>query len=106
MPTRKKIALAIAALADAAQLGFFPVFGPGALSAPDDALDLVVAVALVLALGWRWRLLAALVCELIPGLALFPTWTAFVATLPVEPRLGGERRGRAGTTRRLDAGGA
>ncbi len=86
MPTRKKIALTIAAVADAVQLGFFPVFGPGALSAPEDTLDLAVAVALVLALGWRWHLLAALACELIPGLALYPTWTAFVATLPVEPR--------------------
>jgi hypothetical protein len=80
---RKKIALAIAALADAVQLGFMPVFGEGALSVPDDALDLAVAVALVFTLGWQWRVAAALAIELVPAVALFPSWTAFVATLPV-----------------------
>lgn len=52
-PRRKNVALAIALLADAVQLGFFPVFGAGGLSAADDLLDFVVAVALVIALGWR-----------------------------------------------------
>jgi hypothetical protein len=77
-PTRKRIALAIAALADAVQLGLLPVFAEGALSIPDDALDAVVAVLLVVTLGWSWRLSLALAAELVPGLALFPTWTAFV----------------------------
>jgi hypothetical protein len=81
-PKRKRVALAIAVLADAVQLGFFPVFGAGALSVPDDVLDFGVAVALVFILGWRWRLAAALAFELVPGLALFPSWTALVATLP------------------------
>ena len=76
------MALAIAALADAVQLGFFPVLGAGALSAPDDVLDFMVAVALVITLGWRWRLVAALALELVPGVALFPSWKAFVAMLP------------------------
>jgi hypothetical protein len=83
-PRRKKIALAIAALADAVQLGFMPVFGEGALSIPDDALDLAVAVALVLTLGWQWRVAMALAIELVPAVALFPSWTVFVATLPVD----------------------
>jgi hypothetical protein len=82
-PRRKKIALAIAAFADAVQLGFMPVFGEGALSVPDDALDLAVAVALVFTLGWQWRVAAALAIELVPAVALFPSWTVFVATLPV-----------------------
>ena len=85
-PRRKKIALAIAALADAIQIGLFPGFVEGALSIPDDGLDLVVAVALLVTLGWRWRLVAALVLELVPGVALFPSWTAFVATLSVSDR--------------------
>lgn len=76
--TRKRIALGIAALADALQLGLFPVFAEGVLSIPDDALDAVVAVLLLVTLGWRWRLVVALAAELVPGLALFPTWTAFV----------------------------
>jgi len=82
---RKAIALAIAALADALQLGLFPTFLEGALSIPDDVLDAVVAVALLLTLGWQWRLVAALALELTPGVALFPSWTLFVATLPVTP---------------------
>src|ERR1700756_3299860 len=57
-PGRKKAALVVAGLADLIQLGFFPVFGEGALSIPDDVLDVIVAVA------------------------LFPSWTAVVATLP------------------------
>jgi hypothetical protein len=88
-PRRKKVALAIAALADAVQLGLFPVFGAGGLSAPDDVLDFVVAVALVITLGWRWRLLVALALELVPGVALFPSWTAFVAMLPASPEAAG-----------------
>ena len=79
------MALAIAALADAVQLGLFPVFAAGGLSAPDDVLDFAVAIALVLTLGWRWRLVAVLALELVPGVALFPSWTVFVATLPVGP---------------------
>jgi hypothetical protein len=83
---RKRIALAVAALADAIQLGMFPVFAEGALSIPDDVLDAVVAVALFVALGPRWPLVAALGLELVPGVALFPTWTAFVAlTVKSEP---------------------
>jgi hypothetical protein len=81
---RKRIALAIAALADAAQLGLFPAFIEGALSVPDDALDAIVAVLLLVTLGWQWRLAAALALELAPGAALFPTWTAFVMTVRSE----------------------
>jgi hypothetical protein len=83
-PTRKKVALVIAGLADLIQLGFFPIFGEGALSPPDDVLDVVVAIALFATLGFKARLLAALAIELVPGVALFPSWTAVVATLPVE----------------------
>jgi hypothetical protein len=82
---RKRIALAVAALADAVQLGMFPVFGEGALSVPDDVLDAIVVVALLVALGPRWTLAAALGVELVPGVALFPTWTAFVLTVRSEP---------------------
>jgi hypothetical protein len=41
-----------------------------------------VKAALVLTLGWQWRIAVALGIELVPGVALFPSWTAFVATLP------------------------
>jgi hypothetical protein len=84
-PTRKKIALGIAATADLLQLGFFPIFGEGVLSIPDDVLDAVVAVALLVTLGFKWRILLALGIELVPGIALFPSWTAVVLTLPTHP---------------------
>ena len=70
---RKKIALVVAALADAVQLGLFPVFAEGALSVPDDALDALVALTLLVTLGWQWRLVGALAIELVPGAALFPS---------------------------------
>jgi hypothetical protein len=82
---RKRIALAIAAAADLLQLALAPLFGEGALSPLDDALDVVVALLLVVVLGWRWRTALALLLELIPGVALFPSWTAVIATLPSAP---------------------
>jgi hypothetical protein len=63
----------------------FPAFGAGAASPFDDALDAVVAGALLLTLGFSGRLFLALGIELTPGAALFPTWTAFVATIQALP---------------------
>ena len=80
---RKRVALAIAAAADLAQIFFLPLFGEGGLSPLEDALDVLVAVALVSLLGFRWRTALAFALELVPGVALFPSWTAVVATLPV-----------------------
>jgi hypothetical protein len=80
-PRQKRIALFIALVADVVQIALAPVFFEGGLSPFDAALDALVAVALVVTLGWRWRTALALVLELAPGLALFPTWTLFVATL-------------------------
>ncbi len=82
---RKKIALAIAGIADLLQMGFFMEFMGGALSLPDDVLDVLVVIALTATLGFRWRLLFAFMLELTPGVALFPSWTAFVLTLPTLP---------------------
>lgn len=84
-PRQKRIALVIAAAADLTQLAVAPLFAEGALSPLADALDVVVALALLLTLGWRWRNLLAMGIELIPGVALFPSWTAMVATLPTAP---------------------
>jgi hypothetical protein len=79
---QKRAALFIAAAADLAQLALAPLFAAGALSPLDDALDLIVAGLLFLVLGRSWRIAFALGLELVPGMALFPTWTAVVATLP------------------------
>jgi hypothetical protein len=53
---RKKVALALAATADALQLVLFPPFFEGSLSIPDDVLDAAVAVALAVTIGLRWQL--------------------------------------------------
>lgn len=78
---RKRSALAVAAIADMLQLGFFEGFTFGAAFPPDLILDGVVAITLVMLLGFRWRLLIALGLELVPGATLFPSWTAFVLSL-------------------------
>ena len=98
-PKQKRIAVAIALTADLVQLGLAPLFGEGVLSPLCDALDVIVAVALLLTLGFRWRTLFALGAELVPGVALFPTWTAMVLTLPTakpteaQPQLTSSRSG-------------
>ncbi len=81
---QKRTALLIAAGADLAQLALAPLLGEGALSPIADLVDVGVALALTLTLGWRWRTALAFALELVPGLALFPSWTALVATLPAE----------------------
>lgn len=89
-PKRKKIALVLAGIADAIQIGGWPAFMQGAASIPDDALDAGIVVLLTLVLGFRWRLLISLALELIPFVTLFPSWTAVVLslpTVPVEPRV-------------------
>jgi hypothetical protein len=83
--TRKRVALVLAGIADLVQMGYFPIFGEGALSLLDDALDALIALGLLLTLGFRWRLLLALGMELVPGATLFPTWTAVVLSLPTLP---------------------
>jgi len=78
---RKRSALAVAAIADMLQLGFFEGFALGAFFPPDIVLDLLVVGALIALLGFRFRLLVALALELTPGATLFPSWTAFVLSL-------------------------
>ena len=82
---RVRAAIAIAAAADAAQLFFIPLFGPGALSPFEDVLDVGVAAAMVALLGWHWAFLPAFGAELIPGVDLVPTWTG-AALLAVRAR--------------------
>jgi hypothetical protein len=68
----------IAIAADAIQLIGMPLFAPGAVSPADTVLDLAVAALLTRTLGWHWALLPTFAAELVPGLDLFPTWTAAV----------------------------
>ncbi len=75
---RVRGALALAMVADVAQLGLIPVFAEGVLSPFNDALDLGIALVMLWLLGWHWALLPSFVAELVPALNLFPTWTAAV----------------------------
>ena len=90
-------ALLVAGLADLLQLVLFPMFVEGALSPLDWAVDGLVVVALTLVLGFKWRIFLGLGVELIPGLDLFPTWTALVLSIPSAPstRVRSEEEGAA-----------
>ena len=55
--SRYRTAMILAVLADALQIGVFPMFVQGALSPLDDVFDLAMAVVLYRLLGWHWELL-------------------------------------------------
>ncbi len=73
-----RLAWAIAMAADAIQIAGLPFFVEGAISPADSLLDLVVGFLLIRLLGWHWAFLPTLAAEMIPGVDLFPTWTAAV----------------------------
>ena len=68
----------VAILADAIQIVGMPMFAEGSLSPLDTALDVAVGAILIKLLGWHWAFLPTFAAELVPGLDLFPTWTAAV----------------------------
>ena len=68
----------VAIVADAIQIVGLPFFWPGAVSPADVVLDVAVAAILYRLLGWHWAFLPTFAAELVPGLDLFPTWTAAV----------------------------
>ena len=83
---RKAVALLVAGLTDLLQLVFFPMFFAGAASPFDWVLDLLTALVLTGIVGFKWRTLLGIVVELVPGLDLFPTWTALVLSFPSAPK--------------------
>lgn len=72
----------LAVLADGLQLGLLPLFMGGGLSLANDALDVLVAGAMIALVGWHWAFVPAFLAEMVPGLDLVPTWTmaALLAT--------------------------
>ena len=68
----------VAILADAIQIVGMPLFVEGGLSPLDTGLDVIVGAILIKLLGWHWAFLPTFAAELVPGLDLFPTWTAAV----------------------------
>ena len=80
---RKRAALAVAAACDLAQWALLPVASEGAASLVEVALDVTTVRSILLSIvGFQWRLAIALIAELVPGLDMFPTWTAVVLSLP------------------------
>jgi hypothetical protein len=75
---RVKAARVIGVVADAVQLGLLPLFVEGWVSPLNDALDVVVAAAMVALVGWHWAFLPAFFSEMIPVWDLVPSWTAAV----------------------------
>ena len=92
-PGRVRAARAVAIGADLLQLVLLPTFFPATLPPANSVIDVIVAIALVLLVGWHWAFLPAFVAEMIPFVDLVPTWTAavMIATRgasgppPVEP---------------------
>ena len=72
---RWRRALLIAIISDA--LGFGVVLFPPVLW----ILDAITAIALVIVLGFRWKLLIAMAIEVIPAIQLFPAWTLVIAAM-------------------------
>ena len=75
---QQRLAWLVAIAADALQIIGFPIFVEGGASPADAVLDVAVAAVLTKLLGWHWAFLPSLMAELIPGVDLFPTWTAAV----------------------------
>jgi len=76
--SKQRLAWLVAVAVDAVQIVAMPLFGEGALSPLDTVLDIAAAGALVKLLGWHWAFVPSFFVELVPGLDLFPTWTAAV----------------------------
>ena len=74
----QRMAWVVAIVADALQVVAFPAFIEGGASPADAVLDVAVAAVLTKLLGWHWAFLPSLMAELVPGLDMFPTWTAAV----------------------------
>lgn len=84
---RRRIAWIVAIGADVLQVLLLPATAGGLLSPLNDALDVVVAVALSALVGWHWAFLPTFLAELVPFVGLVPTWTlaAFIATRRRQP---------------------
>ena len=78
---RFRTAMVLAILADALQIGVFPLFVAGAASPADDILDFSIAAVLIHLLGWHWEFLPSFLAKLAPGVDLAPFWTMAVANV-------------------------
>ena len=68
----------LAVVADAIQLGIWPLFVGGATSPFNDVLDVAVGAAMVWLVGWHWSFVPSFAAELIPFVDMAPTWAVAV----------------------------
>jgi hypothetical protein len=87
-----RMAWAVAIAADSLQIVALPFFAAGGISPIDSAVDIVTAFILIRLIGWHWAFLPSLLAELVPGLDLFPTWTAAVFFVMRQRKIAGEQR--------------
>ncbi|HEV2435187.1 MAG TPA: hypothetical protein VG077_04245, partial [Verrucomicrobiae bacterium] len=74
---RMMLALAVAVVADGAQL----LLGPLGWAFGDQIIDVVAMLLVSGLIGFHWLLLPSFVLELIPAVDELPTWTACVAAV-------------------------
>jgi hypothetical protein len=86
-----RMAWTVAIAADALQIVALPFFAAGGMSPIDSAVDMVTAFILIRLIGWHWAFLPSLLAELVPGLDLFPTWTAAVFFVTRQRRIAAEQ---------------
>ena len=89
--SRKRIWIArgIAVLADAIQIGFMPFFSEGFASPANDVLDVVVALVLILLVGWHIAFIPTFIIKMLPFTDLAPTWTIAVLIATRKGSMGG-----------------
>lgn len=76
--SRRRLALLLALGVDFMQWIAFPLFLSGLMSPVVNVVDVIAAIGFTALLGWHWAFLPTFVVELIPGLALIPTWSLAV----------------------------
>lgn len=89
---RARIALVVALVADVLQWVLVPLVIGGIASPVNNVIDVGVAIAMIVLVGWHWAFLPAFIAELVPVVDLVPTWTiaVWLATRGRKPEPGRE----------------
>jgi len=75
---RRRLALTIALIADAAQWLWLPLVIGGAVSPINDVIDVCVGLMMLGLIGFHWALVPSFIAELVPFVDLVPSWTLAV----------------------------
>ena len=77
-PQRIWLARGIAVAADIVQIVFFGIMAEGFASPVDAVVDVIVAIALTLLVGWHIAFIPSFIIKALPFADLAPTWTIAV----------------------------